>query len=137
VKGSQDLLDPAVEELLRFDAPLQRTWRRVSDDTVFQGANLSRDELVVVLLGSANRDSAEFTGPDRLDFNRPTNRHVGLGVGVHFCLGAPLARLEAQVALSALFTQLPDLAHGSNSVSWNVSGVFRCLEELPLTFAAT
>ena len=134
VRDTPEMLEAAVEELLRFDAPLQRTWRRVSDDSVFREAAMSKDELVVVFLASANRDPAEFTDPDRLVFDRPTNRHVGLGTGVHFCLGAPLARLEAQIALSALLTRLPDLARASSSVSWNVSGVFRCLEKLPLTF---
>ena len=97
---------------------------------------MRQDELVVVLLGSANRDPGEFEAPERLSVDRSTNRHVGLGAGVHFCLGAPLARLEAGVALSALLTRLPNLRWESSSVSWNVSGVFRCVEELPLVFGS-
>jgi len=129
-----EILDTAVEELLRFDSPLQRSWRRVAADVEFRGMQMREGELVVVFLGSANRDPAEFTDADTLVLDRRPNRHIGLGSGVHFCLGAPLARLEAQVAFRALLDRLPHLTAASTDVSWNISGVFRCVEELPLTF---
>ena len=129
-----ETLETAVEELLRFDSPLQRSWRRVSTDTRFGGETMTEGELVVVFLGSANRDPDEFADADGLVIDREPNRHIGLGNGVHFCLGAPLARLEAQVAFRSLLHRFPDLALAATEINWNISGVFRCVRELPLTF---
>lgn len=129
------LVESAVEEMLRFDAPLQRTWRRLSADYVFNGIDMTEDELVVVLLGSANRDESEFADGESLVLDRHPNRHLGLGIGVHFCLGAPLARLEGQVAFHAIAQRWPDLALATSTVEWNVAGVFRCLDELRLSFS--
>lgn len=130
------LVDTAVEEFIRYDAPLQRTWRRVSADTTFEGHAMSENDLVVVLLASANRDPSAFDDPDRLVLDRNPNRHVGFGVGVHFCLGAPLARLEARIVFRELFTRFSDFDADTGGVAWQVAGVFRCVEELPMTLVA-
>ncbi len=95
---------------------------------------MGEGQLVVVFLGSANRDPDEFAAADTLVLDRQPNRHIGLGTGVHFCLGAPLARLEAQIAFGRMLDQLPDLRLASSETSWKISGEFRCVEELPLTF---
>ena len=136
LRSDPDLLESAIEELLRFDAPLQRTWRRVAETTEFLGQTLEQDELVVLFLGAANRDPEVFPDPDRLVLDRSPNRHVALGLGVHFCLGAPLARLEASVAFERLLWRGGAVRLADDDLEWNVNGVFRCLLELPLRFEA-
>jgi cytochrome P450 len=103
------LLDVAVEELLRWDSPVQLTARVVGEDLDLGGRALRRGELVMTLLGAANRDPAQFPDPDRLDLARAPNQHFSFGRGIHFCLGAPLARLEGRVAIGELVRRFPDL----------------------------
>jgi cytochrome P450 len=103
------LLDVAVEELLRWDSPVQLTARVVGEDLELGGRALRRGELVMTLLGAANRDPAQFPDPDRLDLARAPNQHLSFGRGIHFCLGAPLARLEGRVAIGELVRRFPDL----------------------------
>ncbi len=85
-------------------------------------------------LGAANRDPAQFPEPDRLDLTRPDNRHLAFGYGIHFCVGAPLARLEAELAFSALLRRLPGLRLDAAELTWDRSVVFRGLTRLPLSF---
>lgn len=98
-----------VEEALRYDAPLHLFTRFALEDFVFEGISFARGEKVGVLLGAANRDPARFSGPDRFDPTREPAPHVSFGAGIHFCLGAPLARLELEIALPILFERLPGL----------------------------
>jgi len=126
------LLAPAVEEMLRFDSPVQFTERVVREDLEFRGRRFRRNQLVWVLLGSANRDPAQFAEPDRLDVGRSENRHLAFGLGNHFCLGAPLARLEAQVALSVLLRRFPELHGDPEPAAWRPSAVLRGPVALPL-----
>ncbi len=126
------LIDSAVEELLRFDSPVQFTERVVTEDLDFGGRRLRRNQLVWVLLGSANRDPAHFPEPDRLDLARGDRSHLAFGLGNHFCLGAGLARLEAQVALSALLRRFPDLRGDPDPPGWKPSAVLRGPTALPL-----
>jgi pimeloyl-[acyl-carrier protein] synthase len=104
-----ELLDSAVEELLRWDAPVQLTARVVGEDCELGGRALRRGELVMTLLGAANRDPARFPDPDRLDLARAPNQHLSFGRGIHFCLGAPLARLEGRIAIGELVRRFPGL----------------------------
>jgi len=104
-----ELLAGAVEELLRYDSPVQLTARVVGEDCELGGRSLRRGELVMTLLGAANRDPAQFPDPDRLDLTREAAQHFSFGRGIHFCLGAPLARLEGRVALGALVRRFPRL----------------------------
>lgn len=99
-----------VEEMLRFDPPLHMFTRHALEDLEYAGQRFRRGDVVGLLLGSANRDPAKFATPDRFDAGRAPNPHVGFGAGIHACVGAPLARLEMQVAIRVLFARLPGLA---------------------------
>jgi cytochrome P450 len=90
--------------------------------------------MAVVAIGAANRDPAHFPEPDRLDLARADNRHIAFGFGIHFCLGAPLARLEGQIALGTLARRLPRLALATDAPEWRESQVLRGLKALPVTF---
>jgi cytochrome P450 len=106
-----DLLDRTVEELLRYDSPIQVTKRIPLDTTIdLDETLLESGDMVVLLLGSANRDLDVFVDPDQLHVDRPTNPHVAFGGGLHYCIGARLARAEAHVALRTLSSLLPRLA---------------------------
>jgi unspecific monooxygenase len=103
------LLPTAVEELIRFDAPLQLFERTATAEVTVAGYTLQPGQKIAALLGSAARDPLAFQTPDTLDIGRNPNPHLGFGVGIHYCVGAPLARVEISAALSALITRLPDL----------------------------
>lgn len=104
------LMDRAVEELLRFDPPVQGISRALLRDACFHGRNVGAGERVHVLIGAANRDERAFPGPDRLDLGRTPNPHLAFGFGLHFCLGRSLARLELAIALELLLARAPDYA---------------------------
>ena len=130
LRDRPELMDGAVEEMLRWDPALQRTWRRIAEDTTFAGHEMRTGQLVVVLLGAANHDPRRYPDPAAFDITRTGTRHVGWGHGVHFCLGAPLARLEAKLAISSLLERVPNLKLADDDVRWVTQGVFRCLDEL-------
>jgi cytochrome P450 len=99
----------AIEEVMRFESPIQRGWRLMADDAVIHGQQIRAGQLVFMMFGAANRDPSRFDDPERFDISRSTNRHLAFGYGVHFCIGAPLARLEAPIALKLLFERFPKL----------------------------
>ena len=110
LRATPDLVPRAIEEVLRYDGPVQATFRTATRDTEVAGEKLREGELLLVWLGAANRDEAEFPDGERFDVARDPNRHLTFGFGVHFCLGANLARLEARVALEELLAQTREFA---------------------------
>ena len=133
LRSRPELLEGAVEELLRWDSPVQLTARVVGEDCELGGRALRRGELVLTLLGAANRDPAQFSEPDRLDLTRDPNQHLSFGRGVHFCLGAPLARLEGRLAIGSLVRRFPHLRLAGEPVR-SETVTLRGLRRLPLAF---
>jgi cytochrome P450 len=131
------LIKPAIEELLRYTSPVaMATERFAREDITIGGMTIPCGEQVLAVLGSANRDERQFPNPDILDITREPNRHLAFGQGVHFCLGAPLARLEGQIAVNTLLRRIPNLHHTSapESLSWRKGLFLHGLEQLPLAF---
>jgi cytochrome P450 len=126
----------AVEELLRYDSPVQFTSRHALADLDVGGRRVRAGETVVAVLGAANRDPAQFPAPDRLDLARAPNRHLAFGGGIHFCLGAPLARMEAAIAIPAMLARLPGLELGLAPPVRRDTVTLRGLASLPVTFRA-
>jgi cytochrome P450 len=122
-----------IEELLRFDAPLHLFTRYALEDVDYDGIKLRKGEMVGLLLGAANRDPACFAEPDQFDAKRSPNPHVSFGAGIHFCVGAPLARLELNVALPILFARLPGLKLAA-APRYRDSYHFHGLESLKVTW---
>jgi len=134
LRSDASLTQSAVEELLRYDGPVQRTARITNTDVEISGHKIPKGAMVVPVIGAANRDPAHFPSPDRLDVSRPDNRHIAFGFGIHFCLGAPLARLEGQITLETLLRRLPRLALATERPEWRDSQVLRGLKALPVSF---
>lgn len=128
------LLPAVVEEAVRWESPVQRTWRIATTDVVLGGQTIPRGALVVLLLGAANRDPVRFADPDRFDVLRRDLGHVAFGAGVHVCLGAALARLETQVAIGALLRRLPALRLSTDQPAWRPTATLRGLATLPVTW---
>jgi len=128
------LLGTAVEELLRYDGPVQRTGRIANVDAEIDGRKIDEGTLVLGLIGAANRDPAHFPEPDRLDLGRADNRHLAFGWGIHFCLGAPLARVEGQIALGTLTRRLRGLTFTGSTPEWRASATLRGLHRLPVAW---
>ena len=129
------IADSAIEELLRYTSPLDVASQRfASENMTIRSVNISQGDLVVAIIGSANHDESQFTDPDTLDLTRQPNKHVAFGQGAHFCLGAPLARMEGQIALTTLFRRFPalHLAQPTEFLRWRKSLIVRGLEELPV-----
>ena len=131
------LIESAVEELLRYDGPLKMaTERYAREDVTIAGTTIPQGELVFAGLASANRDERQFPDPERLDLAREPNRHLAFGQGVHYCLGAPLARLEGQIALNTLLRRARNLrlAIAPEKLRWKRGLVLRSLKALPVSF---
>lgn len=132
LRRQPELMPLAVEELLRYDGPVNVNARVAHRDMVVGGKTIEAGQLVFCMLGAANRDPAVFPDPDRLDITRDPNPHVTFGGGVHYCIGAPLARLEAQIALERLLARWPKIGLGPEGVLWRGWVNLRGLERLPL-----
>jgi cytochrome P450 len=120
-----DLAPRAVEELLRFVTPVQWNLRVALVDFEYRSLEIPQGALVLSILAAANRDPAQFEDPERLDINRDARSHLGLGLGVHFCLGASLARLEGRCALATLARRFPDVQLASEALEWRGSALLR------------
>jgi pimeloyl-[acyl-carrier protein] synthase len=134
LRDDPSLIQSAVEELLRYDGPVDRTARITNADVELGGRQIPKGSMVVAAIGAANRDPAHFPDPDRLDITRADSRHIAFGFGIHFCLGAPLARVEGQIAIGTLLRRRPALALATLALPWRESSVLRGLKALPVTF---
>ena len=134
LRRDPSLLPGAIEELLRFDSPVQMTARRARVDRQVGGVQVQAGQQAIVLIGSANRDAARFSDPDRLDIGRADDEHLSFGGGPHYCLGASLARLEGHVALGALIADLPGLRLATEAPEWRETLTLRGLKALPVEF---
>ncbi|GGT26124.1 cytochrome P450 family protein [Streptomyces chromofuscus] len=136
-RGERALLETGVEELLRYDGPVElATWRFATQPLTIGGQDIAPGDPVLVVLAAADRDPERFADPDTLDLARRDNQHLGYGHGIHYCLGAPLARLEGQTALATLLTRLPDLrlAVDPAELRWRGGLIMRGLRTLPVEF---
>jgi cytochrome P450 len=133
LKADPSLVRSAVEEVLRFDPPVQFDGRVAVADIELEHCSLKMGEQPLLILGAANRDPRHFDDPDRFDIGRADNHHLAFGYGLHFCLGAPLARLEAQVALATLAQRLPGMQLVDEHPPYKENLVLRGLSELPVT----
>jgi cytochrome P450 len=129
-----ELIQSAVEELLRYDSPVQMTARAVQQRIEHKGVVFEPGQQVSFLLGAANRDPDVFDHPERLDLSRAENRHLAFGAGIHYCLGAPLARLEGEIAFQTLARRMPHLALATDTMVYRDNFVLRGLEQLPVYF---
>ncbi|WP_172385038.1 cytochrome P450 [Streptomyces sp. MNP-20] len=135
--GDTGLLATGLEELLRYDGPVElATWRFATEPLRIGGQDVAAGDPVLVVLAAADRDPDRFAEPDRLDLSRRDNQHLGYGHGIHYCLGAPLARLEGQTALATLLRRLPDLqlAAAPEELRWRGGLIMRGLRTLPVRF---
>ena len=137
LNAEPDLARNATEELLRYDAPVQLTTRLALADTAIGGVDIPAGSAITTVLGSANRDEAVFPNPDRLDIRREVGRIMSFGMGIHFCLGAPLARLEGEIAFRTLSREFPGLSLATGTPAWRPGAVFHGLRDLPLTLTAS
>ena len=129
------LIGSAIEEALRFDSPTQAPNPQVAtEDVELGGRRISKGDVVTILIGAANRDPAKFPEPDRFDIARADGEHLAFSHGAHYCLGASLARLQAQIAVGAIVRRMPRLRLASGTLKWKTMGRFRGLESLPVEF---
>jgi cytochrome P450 len=137
LKADPSLVPSAVEELLRFNGPVTIPAPRfAAEDVELAGQRIKRGDYVAVALASADRDATQFTDPDDLDVARALNRHIAFGQGIHICLGAPLARLEGDIAFTTLVRRMPDLRLSvpREAIAWRGGTTLRGLVSLPVVF---
>ncbi len=137
LRSEPAIIKPAIEELLRFVCPVEMaTERYAREDITIAGTTIPRGELVLAVIGSANRDANYFDNPDILDVTRENNKHLAFGLGAHYCLGAPLSRLEGQIAISTLIRRMPNLrlSIAPDQLRWRGGIILRGLEALPVSF---
>ena len=135
LRDDSSLIPSAVEELLRYESPSQHTARLARDDVQMGGRLIRKRQAVIAVMGAANRDPQRFPDPDRLDITRKDNRHVAFGWAAHFCFGAPLARIEGQIAFETILRRLPRLTLDPRPLVWRQNLGLRGLAALPVTFA--
>jgi cytochrome P450 len=134
LQDDPSLIPTAVEELLRYDGPVQGTGRVAMEELEIDGRPVKTGQVVFCVLGSANRDPAQFENPDELDITRQPNEHIAFGDGIHSCLGAPLARAEGQIAFETLLRRFPNPRLETDNPQWGGSFILRGLKSLPISF---
>ncbi len=136
LRRNPSLIPSAVEELLRFESPVQHTARLAPEDVVLDGQQIRKRQAVIAVMAAANRDPERFPDPDRLDITRTDNRHVAFGSGAHFCFGAPLARVEAQIAFEEILAWFPHWSLQPSPLVWRANLGIRGLTSLPISFSS-
>jgi pimeloyl-[acyl-carrier protein] synthase len=134
LRSRPEIVGSAVEELLRFESPVQHTARIAPADMQLGGKTIAKGSRVVAVLAAANRDPNRFTDPDHLDLQRPDNRHLAFGWAAHFCFGAPLARMEGQIAFNALLRRLSSPVVLDQTMDWRANAGLRGLTMLNISF---
>lgn len=134
LRDEPSLIGSAVEEFLRYDSPVQRIWRLALQDCEIDGKRILKGQIVLPLIGAANRDPAQFLDPHRLDIGRRDNIHAAFGVGTHFCVGATLARTQGQIAIQTLLRRLPFFETRHHGHGMEPTMAIRSLKALPVTF---
>ena len=129
-----EIMQTAVEELIRFESPTQHTGRLAPEDTVLGGKQIRKGDLVTAVVAAANRDPLRFNDPDSLNLTRPDNRHLAFGWATHYCIGAPLARLTGQAAFTALLRRLPGLTLITKQPRWRGMAALRGIVSLEVEF---
>jgi cytochrome P450 len=135
LRADVGLISSAVEELLRYESPSQHTGRLARQDVELGGKIIRKRQAVIAVMAAANRDPERFPDPDRLDLSRQNNRHLAFGWASHFCFGAPLARLEGQIAFEAILRKLPSLRLDPGPLVWRENLGLRGLKRLPVSWA--
>jgi hypothetical protein len=136
LRAEPAVMPAAVEELLRYESPSQHTARLAPDDVMLGGKLIRKRQAVIAVMAAGNRDPERFPDPDRLDFDRPDNRHLAFGWAAHFCFGAPLARIEGHIAFETLLRRFPKLRQTGEPLVWRENLGLRGLKSLPLCFGA-
>jgi cytochrome P450 len=134
LRAEPGLMLSAVEELLRYESPSQHTARLAPEDCELGGKQIRKRQAVIAVMAAGNHDPQRFADPDRLDLSRPDNRHLAFGWAAHFCFGAPLARLEGQIAFDTLLRRFPEIETTGEPLVWRENLGLRGLKSLPLTF---
>ena len=137
IRDNPALIPNAIEEILRYECPVQAVARTVAEPIEFGGIEFAKGDLIVALIGAANRDPEIFPDPDRMDVTRERLRPLSFGGGIHFCIGAQLARMEAEVVFSTLLQRMPDLRLVDSAPQWRESFTLRGLTTLPVTWTST
>ena len=134
LRRDPSLMETAVEEFLRYESPIQVDTRLIAEDVELRGRCLRKGQPVIMVRAAANRDPAQFPDPDRFDVGRQNNKHLAFGWGIHFCLGAPLARIESRIAVKTLLERLPEIRLESEDVNWWENMALRLPQSLPVAF---
>lgn len=130
LKERPALVASAIDEILRYDNPVQITYRSVLEDAELGGKLIRKGDLVNTIIGSANRDPERFMEPHRFDITRNEGKHLGFGLGIHYCIGAPLVKLEAEIAFETILRRFPNLQLNSEVLEWQEHPIFRGLNSL-------
>lgn len=134
LRQKPSLISSAIEEVLRFESPAQYTVRKANEDLELGGTTIKKDQAIILLMGSANRDPEKFVDPARFDIQRADNKHIAFGYAAHFCVGAPLARLEGQISVTTMLERLPNLHLERTEAHWRENKNLRGLASLPVIF---
>lgn len=134
LRTQPSLIYSAIEEMMRYENPVQITYRSAIQDAEISGKQIHTGDLINSILGSANRDLERYTDPDRFDITRNEGRHLNFGLGIHFCIGASLVRLEAEIAFNTVLRRFPNLQLSTEHFEWQEHPVFRGLKSLPVSF---